>query len=53
LVEYRTFLEEPGNLLSKFENINLHYVKKIKSSNALMTWAKFNAYFIFQKIRNE
>ena len=53
LVEYRTFLEEPGNLLSKFGNINLHYVKKIKSSDALMTWAKFNAYFIFQKIRNE
>jgi len=53
LIEYRTFLEEPGNLLSQFESINSKFAKKIKESNALMTWAKFNAYFIFQKIRSK
>jgi hypothetical protein len=52
LIEYRTFLEEPGNLLSQFESINSKYAKQIKESDALMTWAKFNAYFIFQKVRN-
>jgi hypothetical protein len=53
LIEYRTLLEEPGNLLSQFESINSKFAKKIKESNALMTWAKFNAYFIFQKIRSK
>jgi hypothetical protein len=52
LIEYRTLLEEPGNLLSQFENINSKFAKQIKASDALMTWAKFNAYFIFQKIRD-
>lgn len=53
LIEYRTLLEEPGNLLSQFESINSKFAKQIKASDALMTWAKFNAYFIFQKIRNK
>jgi len=26
--------------------------KKIKESDALTTWAQFNAYFIFQKVRD-
>jgi hypothetical protein len=51
LVEYRTFLEEPGNMLSKFESVESKTAKIINSSDALMTWAKFNAYFIFQKVR--
>lgn len=53
LIEYRTLLEEPGNLLSQFESINSKFAKKIKESDALTTWAKFNAYFIFQKIRSK
>ena len=61
LMEYRTFLEEPGNLLSQFDaldttggggGINNKTAKKIRESPAMMTWAKYNAYFIFQKIRN-
>jgi hypothetical protein len=52
LIEYRTFLEEPGNLLSQFESTNKKNAEKIKSEDALMTWAGFNAYFIFQKVRD-
>jgi len=53
LIEYRTFLEEPGNLLSQFES-EVKYKKegkRIRDTEALMTWAGFNAYFIFQKVR--
>ncbi len=52
LIEYRTFLEEPGNLLSQYESVNKKGAEKIRSEDALMTWAGFNAYFIFQKIRD-
>ena len=52
LIEYRTLLEEPGNMLSQFDSIDSKKAKLIKESDALMTWAKFNAYFIFQKIRD-
>jgi len=52
LVEYRTFLEEPGNMLSQFDSVDGKKAKIIRESNALMTWSKFNAYFIFQKIRD-
>lgn len=53
LVEYRTFLEEPGNLLSQFAATNAKKAKMVEESEAMMTWAKFNAYFIFQKVRDE
>ena len=36
-----------GNYMGK-EN-----AKKIKESNAMMTWSKFNSYFIFQKVRGD
>lgn len=53
LIEYKTFLEEPGNLLSQFETSNKKEGKIIKETEALSMWASFNAYFIFQKIRDE
>jgi len=52
LLEYRTFLEEPGNLLSQYETSHKKEANLIKNEEALMTWTSFNAYFIFQKIRN-
>lgn len=52
LLEYRTFLEEPGNLLSQFETNHKREAARIREEDALMTWAGFNAYFIFQKIRD-
>jgi len=52
LLEYRTFLEEPGNLLSQFEATHKREAAKIREEDALMTWAGFNAYFIFQKVRD-
>ena len=57
LVEFKPFLEEPGNMLSKYEadgdKTARDNVKKIRSSNAMMMWAKFNSYFIFQKVRGK
>ena len=56
LIEYRTFLEEPGNLLSQFDATgsgNGKFAARIKQSAAMMMWAKFNAYFIFQKVRGD
>ena len=52
LLEYRTFLEEPGNLLSQYETSHKREAANIKEEDALMTWAGFNAYFIFQKVRD-
>jgi hypothetical protein len=52
LVEYRTYLEEPGNLLSKYETTNKKEGKIIRETEALKMWASFNAYFIFQKVRD-
>jgi len=58
LIDYKSFLEEPGNLLSMYEATTEEWVKnpkgntkEIRNSNALMTWAKFNCYFMFQKVR--
>ena len=57
LVEFKPFLEEPGNMLSKYEvdgdKTSRDNVRKIRSSNAMMMWAKFNSYFIFQKVRGK
>ena len=57
LVEFKPFLEEPGNMLSKYEGDGdktaRDNVKKIRGSNAMMMWAKFNSYFIFQKVRGK
>jgi len=57
LVEFKPFLEEPGNMLSKYEadgeKMSRENVRKIRSSNAMMLWAKFNSYFIFQKVRGK
>lgn len=52
LLEYRTFLEEPGNLLSQYETTHKQNAARIKEEDALLTWAGFNAYFIFQKVRD-
>ena len=52
LLEYRTFLEEPGNLLSQFEATHKREAARIREEDALMTWAGFHAYFIFQKVRD-
>jgi len=58
LVDYKSFLEEPGNLLSMYEGSDESWLKNAKSnaqtirnSNAMSTWTKFNCYFIFQKVR--
>ena len=58
LIDYKSFLEEPGNLLSMYESTNDSWlknakndVKAIRSSKALNTWAKFQCYFMFQKVR--
>ena len=58
LVDYKSFLEEPGNLLSMYEGSDESWLKNarsnaqtIRNSNAMSTWAKFNCYFIFQKVR--
>ena len=58
LVDYKSFLEEPGNLLSMYESTtdkwqhNAKYnANEIRTSNAMTTWAKFNCYFMFQKVR--
>ena len=57
LVEFKPFLEEPGNMLSKYEadgdKMARDNVRQIRSSNAMMMWAKFNSYFIFQKVRGK
>ena len=56
LVEFKGLLDEPGNMLSKYASdgnyMGKENAKKIKESNAMMTWAKFNSYFIFQKVRS-
>ena len=55
-VEYKTFLEEPGNMLSQYDTTdgeNAKYAKEIRNTPAMMTWARMNAYFIFQKIRDD
>ena len=58
LIDYKSFLEEPGNLLSMYEASKEDWVinpkgnaQTIRNSNAMTTWAKFNCYFIFQKVR--
>jgi hypothetical protein len=51
LVEYRTLFEEPGNLLSQYDATNKKNAKYIRETEALQTWGGFNAYFIFQKVR--
>jgi len=57
LIEFRGFLDEPGNMLSKFatdgNKIATENAKQIKEEEALMTWAKFNSYFIFQKVKSD
>ena len=53
LIEFRTFLEEPGNMLSQYGASNMKNERLIKQSEAMMTWAKFNCYFVFQKIRGK
>ncbi len=57
LVEFKSFLDEPGNMLSKYESdgdkMARPNVKQIRGSNAMMMWAKFNSYFIFQKVRGK
>ena len=57
LVEFKGLLDEPGNMLSKYATdgnyMGKENAKKIKESNAMMTWSKFNSYFIFQKVRGD
>ena len=58
LIDYKSFLEEPGNMLSMYEGTNESWLKNskgnaqtIRNSSAMTTWAKFNCYFMFQKVR--
>jgi len=58
LIDYKSFLEEPGNLLSMYEASTDKWIKNaknnaqtIRNSNAMTTWTKMNCYFIFQKVR--
>jgi hypothetical protein len=51
LVESRTFLEEPGNLLSEFIGSN-EIGEEILNIPALKSWTSMNRYFIFQKVRS-
>ena len=53
LIEYKSFLEEPISLLTQYEHEKPELVKHIRASDAMMTWAKMNYYFMFQKVRNE
>lgn len=53
LIEYKGFLEEPGNLLSQFENDKKEYAKSVENTEALNRWARFERYFVFQKIRDK
>jgi len=57
LVEFKGLLDEPGNMLSKYATdgnyMGKENAKQIKESNAMMTWSKFNSYFIFQKVRSD
>jgi hypothetical protein len=52
LVESRSFLEEPGNLLAEYmaEDPKSEIINKIP---ALQAWSEMNRYFIFQKVRSE
>ncbi len=52
LIEYKNFLEEPISLLTQYEKEKSHFVKKIRETPELMTWARMNYYFIFQKMRD-
>ena len=54
LIEFKSFTEEPGNLLSQYEvssKKSREYTRQIRQSEAMMTWAKFSSYFMFQKVR--
>lgn len=53
LIEYKTFLEEPGNMLSQYDSVDSKNAKKIRDTDAMMTWAQFNSYFMFQKMRDD
>lgn len=68
LVDTRTFLESPGNLLSEWEATHdptkkprggrddeesqtiAQMVAEIRKEKALNTWAKYQRYFVFQKV---
>lgn len=70
LVETRTFLETPGNMLSEWEATHdpnkrarpdddnndtqtiTQMVSEIRKEKALNSWAKYQRYFVFQKIPN-
>ena len=55
LIEYKPFMEEPGNLLSQFSSESdesRKYAKTINDTPALITWERLQSYFIFQKIRD-
>ena len=53
-IEFKSFTEEPGNLLSQYESSSKKskdYTRQIQQSEAMTTWAKFSSYFMFQKVR--
>jgi len=52
LIEYKSFLEEPISLLTQFEREKPQLSRSIRSTEALMTWARMSYYFIFQKVRD-
>lgn len=52
LIEYKSFLEEPISLLTQFEKNKKHDANMIRNTESLMSWARMNYYFIFQKVRD-
>ena len=59
LLESRTFIEEPGSMLTEFlsspatgKTNPTDLVAKIRHEPALLEWTRFNRYFVFQKSSN-
>jgi SAM-dependent methyltransferase len=57
LLESRCFTEEPGSMLTEYATLGAdsqvqEYIEKIKKEKALMQWADWQRYFVFQKSRN-
>uniref|UniRef100_A0A6C0HLZ2 mRNA (guanine-N(7))-methyltransferase n=1 Tax=viral metagenome TaxID=1070528 RepID=A0A6C0HLZ2_9ZZZZ len=52
LIEYKSFIEEPISLLTQYEKEKSQFAKYIRGNDSLITWAKMNYYFMFQKVRD-
>jgi len=57
LLETRCFTEEPGSMLTEYATLGAdsqvkEHIEKINKEKALMQWANWQRYFVFQKSRN-